>query len=165
MLQAAKYIGGGLATIGLTKLVLSPALSPRLLCPSVISPTAVVAINVVDEMLQSLPKDGTVINHITEVAESSESMLQVTAKVQGDLVIPNTPIEFPNGNITENSITKEAGVYAFTDKEPYQNNTELEQAFGSAIDFRRRVADHKDQFNNKAKQTSLHKKRLLTDLN
>jgi len=115
MLQAAKYIGGGLATIGLTKLILSPITSSRLLCPSVISPTAIVAINVVDDMFKSLPADGAVIKHITKVAEQ-ESMLQVTAKVEGDLVIPNTLIEFPDGNIPENSVTKGRGVYAFTDK-------------------------------------------------
>lgn len=166
MLQAAKYIGGGLATIGLTKLILSPITSSRLLCPSVISPTAKVAINVVDEMLKSLPSDGTVIKHIAKVAEQSESMLQVTAKVEGDLVIPNTLIEFPNGNIPENSVTKERGVYAFTDKKALSAHPDgLEQAFGSAIGFPRRLADHKDQFNGKSRQTALHKSRKITDLN
>lgn len=157
MLQAAKYIGAGLATIGLTKQILSPVLSPRLLCPSVISSTAIVAINVLDEMLRSLPKDSIVLNHIIEVAAQSESLLQVTAQAQGDLVKPLSSIEFSEGNIPEGSVTKDAGVYAFTEKVVAPGQTAVRQAFGSAINFQRRLRDHKDQFLGLSRQTSLHK--------
>lgn len=88
MLQAAKYIGSGLATIGLTKQVLSPVLSNRLLCSSVVSPTAIQAIQTVDQMIESLPENSPVFQHLEAVASTSETMLEVTAKVQGDLVIP-----------------------------------------------------------------------------
>jgi len=88
MLQAAKYIGSGLATIGLTKQVLSPVLSNCLLCSSVVSPTAIQAIQTVDQMIESLPENSPVFQHIEAVASTSETMLEVTAKVQGDLVIP-----------------------------------------------------------------------------
>ena len=64
MLQAAKYIGSGLATIGLTKTILSPVLSPQLLCPSVISSPAELAIQTVDTMLSALPEDSLVLKHI-----------------------------------------------------------------------------------------------------
>lgn len=144
MLQAAKYIGAGLATIGLTKDVLSPVLSPRLLCPSVITDTAKVAIIAVDKMLKSLPEDSLVLNHIKQVASNSESMLHVSAEAQGDLVIPSNVLEFPDGNIPNSPETSGAGVYVFTDKEVAPDQTERCQAVGSAINFGRRLDQHKD---------------------
>lgn len=165
MLQAAKYIGAGLATIGLTKTILSPVLSPRLLCPSVISSTAEVAIRVVNEMLLSLPKDSIVLNHITEVASKSANMLQVTAQSQGDLVNPINLVEFSNGNIPEGLVPKEAGVYVFTEKRSSSDQSVPGQAFGSAVDFRRRLGDHKDQFSGSSRQTSLHKSGDITAFN
>lgn len=155
MLQAAKYIGSGLATIGLTKQILAPVLSPRLLCPSVISPTAVVAIRVVDEMLRSLPEDSPVIQHIQSM--SGDSALEVTGAADGGLAIPLSTITFPDGNIPEGVVLATAGVYAFTKLNAADGQGTTRQAFGSAIDFRRRLGDHKDQFDNRSRQTSLHK--------
>ena len=79
MLQAAKYIGSGLATIGLTKKVLAPVLSKCTLCPSVISPLAKNTIQTVDRMLLTLPEDSLVLKHISDI--SSGTTLQVTAKI------------------------------------------------------------------------------------
>lgn len=92
MLQAAKYIGSGLATIGLTKQILAPTLSPNILCTSVISPLATKAISTVDEMLISLPKDSLVLQHIQNVAASVE--VQVTATANNGIITPDTLSNF-----------------------------------------------------------------------
>lgn len=156
MLQAAKYIGSGLATIGLTNNILSPILSGRLLCPSVISPTAKVAIRVVDDMLRSLAVDNPVLLHITNVAMQSESLLEVTASVKDGLLSPSSVIEFAGGNIPINKVPNDTGVYVFTEQVVAPGQTEVRQAIGSAVDLNRRVADHKDQFLGLSKPTSLH---------
>ena len=80
MLQAAKYIGSGLATIGLTKQILAPTLFPNLLCTSVISPLAMKDISTVDEMIISLPKDSLVLQHIQNVAASVEVQAALRGK-------------------------------------------------------------------------------------
>lgn len=156
MLQAAKYIGSGLATIGLTKQLLAPVLSTRLLCPSVISPLAKEAICVVDEMLRSLPEDSPVLAHITEVASQSESLLQVIAKANGGLIIPSSKIEFPDGNIPQNTIPVAAGVYIFTENVCASGQTVVRQAIGSSSNFKRRLVEHKEAFNGSGSPTSLH---------
>lgn len=135
MLQAAKYIGSGLATIGLTKKIVSPILSDMLLCSSVISPTGKVAIDVVDNMLRSLPEDSPVLKHITNVAMQSESLLKVTGSEQDGLLTPFIVTEFPDGDIPVNKVSKEAGVYVFTEKETAPGQTKRRQAIGSAVDF------------------------------
>jgi len=117
MLQAAKYIGAGLATIGLTKTILSPVLSPRLLCPSVISSTAKVAIRVVDEMLRSLPENSPVLN-------------QISVNVTGYSTITRGYRK----SYQPCRVLKEA-------KQPTSDQTVAGQAFGSTIDFRRRLGD------------------------
>lgn len=108
------------------------------------------AIGVVDKMLECLPKESPVFKHIADV--SSKATIQVTAKVDGQRLIPFKLVEFPYGNIPVNQIPSEAGVYAFTKKANLS-----QQAFGSAIDFRRRVNDHKNQFIGLAQPTALHK--------
>jgi hypothetical protein len=65
MLAAAKYIGAGLATIGLiTKNILNPILSDKVITPSVISNQAIKAIECVDSILKSLPLNSRVLKHI-----------------------------------------------------------------------------------------------------
>jgi hypothetical protein len=156
MLQAAKYIGSGLATIGLTKNILSPVLSGRLLCPSVISPTAKVAIRVVDDMLRNLNVDNPVLLHITNIALQSESLFGVTGHVEKGLLSPFSVIDFLDGDIPMNKVSKDAGVYVFTEQVVAPGETELRQAIGSAVDFSRRLGDHKHQFLGQSKPTSLH---------
>ena len=153
MLQAAKYIGSGLATIGLTKRLLLPLLSPQLLCPSVISSEAEKAIIVVDEMLQSLPQDSLVLQHITEVALGAQ--VSISAQVTGDLVIPTSQIEFPEGNIPS-GIPTGAGVYAFTELSPSKGQAGVQQAFGSTVGFPHRLKVHKSQFAGTSMPTNLH---------
>lgn len=153
MLQAGKFIGSGLASIGLTKQILAPVLSPHLLCPSVISKHAEEAIIVVDGMLQSLPQDSVVINHITQVAENATVV--VNALVDKQLIIPAQTTIFTNGNITP-GIPKAAGVYAFTELVPSDTEVGPQQAFGSTVAFPHRLVVHKAQFAGTSRPTNLH---------
>ena len=153
MLQAAKYIGSGLATIGLTKIILAPVLSPKTLCPSVISHLAERAIVVVNDMLISLPKDSIVLKHIQDIASSTE--LGVVASLDEGLVTPFSPLEFPNGDIPS-GVPLGTGVYAFTEKSASKGETKVRQAIGSAVSFPVRLGGHKDQFSGRSKATNLH---------
>ena len=98
MLQAAKYIGSGLATIGLTKKILQPVLSSNRLCPSVISHLAEKAILTVDKMLRRLPRDSLVLKHISEMVSIAD--LHTTAVVEDGHIQPNETIQFSHGRPT-----------------------------------------------------------------
>ncbi len=155
MLQAAKYIGSGLATIGLTKNILSPVLSSRVLTPSVISPLAKVAIDVVDQMLRSLPSDSLVLQHINQVASTVE--LQVTAQIINGIVVPDSSITFPNGQLPSSSSSPSGtGVYAFTEIAPTGQGL-AKQTIGSALNFLTRLRTHFDGFLGSGKLTILHR--------
>jgi GIY-YIG catalytic domain len=149
MLAAAKYIGAGLATIGLiTKNILKPTMSDKVLTPSILSNQAIKAIECVDSMLQSLPLKSIVLKHIEHI--SKKSALKVNADIKEGKLVPNKRVEFYNGEIPEKQVPQSAGVYLFELK------TNGEQYVGSAIDFRARVRDHKYQFEKKRKPTVLH---------
>ena len=112
MLQAAKYIGSGLATIGLTQQILRPVLSSKTLCPSVISPLAQQGIATVDVMLRSLPEDSLVLKHISDIASGADVI--TTTVIESGSILPNQVIGFNGGKPTLPSPSG-AGVYAFTE--------------------------------------------------
>src|SRR5271156_1382060 len=96
MLAAAKYIGAGLATIGLiTKNILNPILSNKVITPSVISNQAIPAsedegaIECVDSMIKSLPLNSIVLRraHIEKI--SSVQLLVVNAYKHKGKLVPN----------------------------------------------------------------------------
>jgi hypothetical protein len=153
MLQAAKYIGSGLATIGLTKQILQPVLSSNTLCPSVISHLGEQAITTVDVMLRSLSEDSLVLKHIVEIASGVE--LCTTAVVKDGLIVPNQAVSFREGNVTSKSPSG-TGVYVFTERVPAQGSSVCRQAVGSALSFTTRLTQHLDAFAGVINRTPLH---------
>lgn len=152
MLAAAKYIGAGLATIGLiTKNILKPILSDEVISPSIIYTQAKKAIECVDFMLQSLPLNSVVLKHIEHI--SNIQALEVNAVIKKGKLVPNKKIDFyhEGGEIPEKEVPQSAGVYIFELK------ANGYQYVGSAIDFRTRVRNHKYQFEKQRKPTVLHR--------
>ena len=155
IVQAAKIIGSGLATIGLTNTILSLLTNNKelLLSNIIYTNLAKKAILTIDKMIISLPNNSLLLKFL------NEEVIKSILKING--IIINNNLEFKN-YINLNSNTKDkdiknilnidflnAGVYMFI----APNN---ERYIGSCINFNMRLIEHKDQFINRRKPTGLH---------
>jgi hypothetical protein len=152
LVQAAKIIGSGLATIGLTNTLLSLVTENKdlLLSDVIYTNMAKKAISTIDKMIDSLPNDSVLLKFLNE--EISKSIL----KINGIVINNNIEIkDFIDLNL--NNKDKEiknilnidfltAGVYMFI----APNN---ERYLGSSMNFNIRLTEHKDQFSKRRKPT------------
>src|SRR5436305_10423832 len=154
IVQAAKIIGSGLATIGLTNILLSLIHNNKYLVSDIIyTDLAKKAIFTVDEMIVSLAKNS-ILYKFREI-EIPQSTLHINAKnINGNIVLNNyIPL---NSNIKKRKSQNRkvklyfnvAGVYLFKgpSNEKYVGSG---SGSGSCMDFYSRLIEHKDQFNNK----------------
>lgn len=141
LLQAAKTIGSGLATIGLTNILLSPLQNNNILTKLYITHLITEAIKTIDDMIGSLPQ----INQLHKFLEEEvpNSFIYVNAKIENDIVIGNNYIHsFSDGQ--KNNIKKPiypfhiAGVYVFS-------TLTNEQYIGSSTNIYKRLSEHKHE--------------------
>ncbi len=155
IVQAAKIIGSGLATIGLTNVLLSLLTENKNLLLSNITYTNIAkkAIFTIDRMITSLPHNSLLLKYLKE--ELPRSILKINANV----IDNNIEIKY-YVNLNSNNKNKEindildikfltAGVYTFIAPDD-------ERYLGSCMNFNLRLIEHKDQFINRRKPTILH---------
>src|SRR5271154_825284 len=151
IVQAAKIIGSGLATIGLTNMLLSLIHNNKYLVSELTyTDLAKKALFTIEEMIGSLAENSTLYKFLD--TEISKSTLYINAKnINGNLVLDKYTLLSSKKSREENTMLSFniAGVYIF--KGP--NNKEY---VGSCIEFYSRLVEHKDQFKNKRKPTKLH---------
>jgi len=118
MLQSAKYIGSGLATIGLVNTLTSKLLKPDLTASMMNKPVRVTdqankAISALQQMEASLQNRGqsVVLDHLCKSID--EMQVQQHFKIRDSRIVPNNSVSFPNNIIQEGSVPKIAGAYAF----------------------------------------------------
>jgi hypothetical protein len=155
IVQAAKIIGSGLATIGLQKILLSILHDNNLLLSKIVYTKLVKeAILIVENMLNSLPKNSVLLIFLEK--EILSSKLEIIGKIENsELVIDKLiSLDFYNLNYKKskkdiNSNFYIAGVYLF--KAP-----DGEQYLGSCMDFYARLNIHKDSFKRTKKEVKLY---------
>jgi hypothetical protein len=151
IVQAAKIIGSGLATIGLTNMLLSLIHNNKYLISELIyTDLAKKAVFTIDEMIRSLGENSTLYKFLE--TEISKLTLHINAKnINGSLVLDKYTLLSSKKIKEENTMLSFniAGVYIFKGS----NN---EEYVGSSTDFYFRLVEHKDQFKNKRKPTKLH---------
>jgi hypothetical protein len=155
MLEAAKIIGSGLATIGLINLLLSLLNHNKdlLLSDIIYSKLAIKAIFTCEEMIKSLPETNIVLEFLKK--EIPLSILKVNGSIFNNTILVNEFISLNTKDIKKNIkkiLSHEfliAGVYMFIAPDD-------ERYIGSCINFNDRLIEHKDQFNNRRKPTTLH---------
>jgi hypothetical protein len=155
ILQAAKIIGSGLATIGLTNILLSLLTeNKKLLLSSIIyTNLAKKAIDTIDKIIINLPNNSLLLKFLNE--EIPKSILKINGIVNNNNIEIKDFVDLSLNN-KDREIKKIlnvdfliAGVYIFISP----NN---ERYLGSCINFNERLSEHKDQFNNRRKPTILH---------
>jgi GIY-YIG catalytic domain len=155
IVQAAKIIGSGLATIGLLDTLLSVIKNNKNLISEIVyTDLAKKAIHTVSEMINSLDKDSLLYEFLHK--EIPESALITNGKLmKGDLIVDNydilKKITYKKGNVFKNinSSFFIAGVYIFIG----QNN---EQYIGSSINLYTRLRKHKSRFKDKRRVSKLY---------
>ena len=91
IVQAAKIIGSGLATIGLTNILLSLIQNDNLLISKInITKLGKKGISTIDKMIESLPKDSLLLKFLMH--EISLSTLKINGKAENGLIIPTDMI-------------------------------------------------------------------------
>ena len=153
IVQAAKIIGSGLATIGLTNILLSLIQNDSLLLSKInITELGKKGISTIDKMIESLPKDSLLLKFLMhEIALSS---LKIYGKVENGLIVHTNMIllDLNYKNKMTNIIDSKfyiAGVYVFIAPNG-------EQYVGSCMDFNSRLIDYKHQFKNRRRPTKIH---------
>ena len=155
IVQAAKIIGSGLATIGLKSVLLSIIDDDKLLLSKIIYTKLVrKAINTVENMLNSLPKNSVILKFLER--EILLSKLEIIGKNKNDKLIINKLILLDFNNLYYKKPKKDinsdfyiAGVYLF--KAP-----DGEEYLGSCMDFYARLNMHKDSFKRTKKKVKLY---------
>ena len=152
IIQAAKIIGSGLATIGLTNILLSVIKNENVLISKIIYTELIKkAISTIDTMVQNLPLNSTLLKFLEE--EIKVSTLEIKAKREkGYIGTENFFSLHINTRLKMKSLNNDfntAGVYVFSAPNG-------EQYVGSCINFYSRLIEHKDQFNNRRRPTKLH---------
>jgi hypothetical protein len=155
LVQAAKIIGSGLATIGLINTLLSVILDDNLLLSKIIYTKLVKeAISIVESMINSLPKDSVLLNFLNE--EILSSKLEIIGKNENNNLVVNELIPLDFNNLKYKKLKKDinssfymAGVYIFIAPNG-------EQYVGSCIDFYSRLNAHKYGFEQKIKGIKLY---------
>ena len=153
IVQAAKIIGSGLATIGLTNILLSLIQNDNLLISKInITELGKKGISTIDKMIESLPKDSLLLKFLMH--EISLSTLKINGKAENGLIIP-TDMILLDLNYKKKIVTiidsqfNIAGVYVFI-------GPDGEQYVGSCIDINSRLIEHKHQFKNRRRPTKIH---------
>jgi hypothetical protein len=86
LVQAAKIIGSGLATIGLSNVLLSVILNDNLLLSKIIYTKLLkVAISIIESMINSLPKDSVLFKFLNE--EILSSKLEIIGKNENNNLV------------------------------------------------------------------------------
>lgn len=155
ILQAAKIIGSGLATIGLINLLLSLLNHNKdlLLSDIIYSKLAIKAIITCEEMIKSIPETNIVLGFLKK--EIPLSILKVNGSIFNNTILVNEFISLKTKDRKKDIkkiLSHEfliAGVYLFIAPDD-------ERYIGSCINFNDRLIEHKDQFNNRRKPTTLH---------
>ena len=152
IIQAAKIIGSGLATIGLTNILLSVIQNDNVLISKIIYTELIKkAISTIETMVQSLPLKCTLLKFLEE--EIRVSTLEIKAKREKGYISTQNFFSLPIKTRLKLKPLKNnfniAGVYVFSAPNG-------EQYVGSCIDFNSRLIEHKDQFNNRRRPTKLH---------
>lgn len=99
LVQAAKIIGSGLATIGLNSVLLSVIHDDNLLLSKIVYTKLVKeAISTVENMINSLPKDSVLFNFLNR--EILSSKLEIVGKNKNNLLVINKlfSLDFNNLN-------------------------------------------------------------------
>lgn len=151
LVQAAKIIGSGLATIGLSNVLLSVIHDDNLLLSKIVYTKLVKeAISTVESMINSLPKDSVLLHFLNKVILSSK--LEIIGKNKNNILVINKLISLNFNNLNYKKLKKDinsnfyiAGVYLF--KAPNG-----EQYVRSSMDFYTRLNRHKNSFEKKGKE-------------
>jgi hypothetical protein len=160
LVQAAKIIGSGLATIGLkeklisplTNILLSPLDSKYLITKIILTHLSIEAIKTVDKMIGSLSNNNKLYKFLVE--EIPNSFIYINSKIKNDIVVGENFIHSLS-DCKKSFIKKPdypfhiAGVYVFCTL----NN---EQYIGSTIDLYKRLSDHKHELICKREQSKLY---------
>jgi hypothetical protein len=155
IVQAAKILGSGVATVGLKSVLLSIIHDDNLLLSKVIyTKLVIVAISTVENMLNSLPKDSVLLKFIER--EILLSKLEIIGKSNNNKLIIDKLIPLDFNNLNYKKLKQDinfdfyiAGVYLF--KAP-----DGEQYLGSCMDFYARLNMHKDSFRKRIKEVKLY---------
>jgi hypothetical protein len=155
LVQAAKIVGSGLATIGLHSVLLSIIQDDNLLLSKIIYTKLIKeGISTVENMLKSLPKNSILLKFLEK--EILSSKLKIISKNKNNKLIINKliPLDFNNLSYKKlkNDINSDfyiAGVYLF-------EAPDNEQYLGSCMDFYTRLNTHKDSFKRRIKNVKLY---------
>ena len=155
LVQAAKIIGSGLATIGLSNVLLSVIRDNNLLLSKIIYTKLVKeAISIVESMINSLLKDSVLFNFLNE--EILLSRIEIMGKNENNNLVVNELIPLNFNNLKYKKLKEDinssfyiAGVYIF-------EAPNGEQYVGSCIDFYTRLNAHKNSFGQKTKGIKLY---------
>jgi len=153
IVQAAKIIGSGLATIGLNNILLSVLHNDNLLLSKIIYTKLVNnAIFTVENMINSLSDNSIILKFLEK--EIPLSHLEIRGKNKNNVLVvddlvPLTPHLNLGKIINTDSNFYTSGVYLL--KAPNDK-----QYLGSCMNFYLRLAEHKNQFKHKRKPTKLH---------
>jgi hypothetical protein len=153
IVQGAKIIGSGLATIGLSNVLLSVIQNDNLLLSNIVYTKLIKkAISTIETMINSLPKDSVLLSFLEK--EILSSKLEIIGKNKNNILVIDNLIPLisysNNKNIKNiNSDFYTAGVYLF--KAPNG-----EQYLGSCMNFYSRLISHKNCFGKKRKGIKLY---------
>lgn len=154
IVEAAKIIGSGLATIGLKDILLSIIKSDDKLISKIIYTKLInEAISTVDNMLNSLPKDSVLLKFLEKEILSSKLEILGKKNENNELVIDK--LILLTSNLSYKKVNKTnldfylAGVYLF--KAP-----DGKQYLGSCMDFYARLMEHKARFKYKQEVSKLY---------
>lgn len=155
LVQAAKIIGSGLATIGLINVLLSVIHNDDILLSKVVYTKLVKeAIHTIESMINSLPKNSVILKFLEE--EILLSKLEIIGKNKKNKLVINKLVPLDFNNLYYKKLKKDinsnfyiAGVYLF--KAPNG-----EQYVGSCMDFYSRLKAHKNSFGKNRNNVKLH---------
>jgi hypothetical protein len=155
IVQAAKIMGSGMATIGLTNNLLSLIRDNKLLISKIYYTDLIKkGILTIDDMIRTLlneNKNSILLKYLEE--EIGLSILLINGRNINGIIKVNDDIFIKT--LDKKKVSKlnnsfmVAGVYLF-------NGPNDEQYVGSCMNFKSRLNEHKDQFKSKRKPTKLH---------